>query len=139
MEHGYFGAVNMRPNCVRILFIRQGAEACFLHMEAEFHPHYASEACHTLKISHSCIFRRLWKAYSDGFRKFKTSFCKTRNHLGKTDFTNIYCKVQRIKTGNYYSLVFFLVSVILQGQMLLLIEKKKNLGQNSKQIVGYPK
>ena len=40
------------------------------------------------------------KAYFEGFRNFKTTFCKYWNNLEKTDFTNVYCEVQRIKTGN---------------------------------------
>ena len=34
LEYGYFSAVNMGSDYVRILFVRQSADISFLHMEA---------------------------------------------------------------------------------------------------------
>ena len=49
LKHGYNHADNMESDYVGFFFIRQGAEASFLLMEAQSHPHYASEASQTHK------------------------------------------------------------------------------------------
>ena len=61
LEHGYFVAINMGSDYVGTFFLRQDVEASFLQMEAQSHPHYASEACHALKISHGLLL--------EGFKK----------------------------------------------------------------------
>ena len=55
----------------------------------------------------------LKKGYFDEFWNFKTTFRKNLNQIGKTDFTNVYHKVQRNKTGNYCSWVFFLLGSVI--------------------------
>ena len=61
------------------IFIRQVAYASFLHVEAQSHQHYASEACHTLKISHSFTVRSFEKKKLNLmiFRTVKQVFVKT--------------------------------------------------------------
>ena len=81
LDHGYYHAVYMGSNYVGIFFLGHGVEVYVLHMKAQSHPHYASEAF-------------------DVFRNFKTTFCKNGNHLGNTDFTIVYRKVQKNKTGD---------------------------------------
>ena len=103
----FLRSINMGSDYVGIVFLRHGVEASFLHMEVLSHPHYASEACLTLEIFHSFTVGRFKKkTYFDDSRNFKTTSCKNWNHLGKTDLTNVYCIVQRNKTGKYCPWVF---------------------------------
>ena len=97
-KYGCFSAFNMGSYYVVIFFIRQDAEAC-----------------HTFKIYNILSSEGFKKYYFDGFRNFKTTFCKNWSHSGKTDFRKVYCKVQKFETVNCYTCVFFLLASVIRG------------------------
>ena len=41
--------------------------------------------------------------------------------MGKTSFTNVYCKVQRYQTGNYHLWLFFLLASVMYYHKIFLL------------------
>ena len=50
------------------------------------------------------------------FGTLKQFVAKNGSPLGKTDFANVNCKVQRNKKGNYCSWFFFLLASVIDAR-----------------------